>query len=46
MARHWDRPAWTALPLLSPGILAFLPMLIVGLWLGVQLKSLRIAKGV
>ncbi|OAN98151.1 DUF6691 family protein [Sulfitobacter geojensis] len=27
-------PAWTALPLLAPGTLAFLPMMLLGLWLG------------
>ena len=27
-------PAWTALPLLAPGTLAFLPMMVFGLWLG------------
>lgn len=32
-------PAWTALPLLSPGTLAFLPAMLVGLWLGGRLKS-------
>ena len=27
-------PAWTALPLLAPGTLVFLPAMLVGLWLG------------
>ncbi len=27
-------PAWTALPLLAPGTLVFLPMMLIGLWLG------------
>ena len=27
-------PAWTALPLLAPGTLAFLPAMLAGLWLG------------
>ena len=27
-------PAWTALPLLAPGTLAFLPAMVAGLWLG------------
>ena len=30
-------PAWTALPLLAPGTLAFLPAMLVGLWLGGRL---------
>ena len=38
-------PAWTALPLLSPAILVFLPMMLVGLWLGAQLKSMPVVKG-
>lgn len=33
-------PAWTALPLMSPGILVFLPMMLLGLWLGTQGKNL------
>lgn len=33
-------PAWTALPLLSPGILIFLPTMLLGLWLGARGKSL------
>ncbi|SDY68223.1 DUF6691 family protein [Citreimonas salinaria] len=35
-------PAWTALPLLAPGTLVFLPMLLLGLWLGAHGKSLSI----
>lgn len=33
-------PAWTALPLLAPGTLVFLPAMLLGLWLGTRLKSL------
>ncbi len=32
-------PAWTALPLLAPGTLAFIPAMIAGLWLGTRAKS-------
>lgn len=32
-------PAWTALPLLAPGTLAFVPAMLVGLWLGTKLKT-------
>lgn len=32
-------PAWTALPLLAPGMLVFLPAMIAGLWLGGHLKA-------
>ena len=32
-------PAWTALPLLAPGTLAFLPMMLLGLWLGGRVRS-------
>ena len=32
-------PAWTALPLLSPGVLIWLPAMIVGLWIGNRAKS-------
>ncbi|MEF9602286.1 MULTISPECIES: DUF6691 family protein [Paracoccus] len=41
-------PAWTALPLLSPGILTFLPMMLLGLWLGAGGRNLPllISKGV
>jgi uncharacterized membrane protein YedE/YeeE len=35
-------PAWTALPLLAPGTLVFLPMMLVGLWIGSHCKNLRI----
>ena len=35
-------PAWTALPLLTPGILIFLPAMLIGLWLGGRAKSLNI----
>ncbi|SDL40042.1 DUF6691 family protein [Paracoccus chinensis] len=33
-------PAWTALPLLAPGTLVFLPAMLAGLWLGTRIKSL------
>ncbi len=33
-------PAWTALPLLAPGTLAFLPAMLAGLWLGGRLQAL------
>lgn len=32
-------PALTALPLLAPGTLAFVPAMILGLWIGARLKS-------
>jgi uncharacterized membrane protein YedE/YeeE len=32
-------PAWTALPLLAPGTLAFLPAMLLGLWLGGRAKT-------
>ncbi len=32
-------PAWTALPLLAPGTLVFVPAMLVGLWLGAHGKS-------
>ena len=35
-------PAWTALPLLAPGTLVFLPMMLAGLWLGSHGKNLSI----
>jgi uncharacterized membrane protein YedE/YeeE len=41
-------PAWTALPLLAPGTLVFLPMMLAGLWLAAQGKNLstRTERGV
>ena len=33
-------PAWTALALLSPGALVFVPMMLLGLWLGDRAKRL------
>ena len=33
-------PAWTALPLLAPGTLIFLPAMLVGLWTGARIKGL------
>ena len=35
-------PAWTALPLMAPGTLAFIPMMLIGIVVGGQLKA-RIA---
>jgi uncharacterized membrane protein YedE/YeeE len=35
-------PAWTALALLAPGTLVFLPMMLAGLWLAAQGKNLSI----
>ena len=32
-------PAWTALPLMAPGTLAFVPAMLFGLWLGGRLKE-------
>ena len=32
-------PAWTALPLLAPGTLIFVPMMLAGLWIGGQIKA-------
>ncbi|KIT18118.1 DUF6691 family protein [Jannaschia aquimarina] len=32
-------PAWTALPLMAPGTLAFLPAMLFGLWLGGRAKA-------
>ncbi len=32
-------PAWTALPLLAPGTLVFLPAMLAGLWLGTRAGS-------
>ena len=31
-------PAWTALPLMAPGTLVFLPAMLLGLWLGGRAK--------
>ena len=31
-------PAWTALPLLASGTLVFLPMMLLGLWIGRRLR--------
>lgn len=36
-------PAFTALPLLSPGILAFFPALLIGMWAGRMAPSLTAA---
>ncbi|TFL18686.1 DUF6691 family protein [Jannaschia formosa] len=35
-------PAWTALPLLAPGTLVFVPAMLAGLWLGARASSLGI----
>lgn len=32
-------PAWTALPLLAPGTLVFLPAMLAGLWIGTRARS-------
>ena len=32
-------PAWTALPLLAPGTLVFVPAMLAGLWLGARIKA-------
>lgn len=32
-------PAWTALPLLAPGTLIFVPAMLLGLWLGARVRS-------
>ncbi|MDA8870171.1 YeeE/YedE family protein [Rhizobiaceae bacterium] len=32
-------PAWTALPLLAPGTLVFIPAMLIGLWLGSRAKG-------
>lgn len=37
-------PAWTALPLLTPGALAFIPAMLVGLWLGTRAKESALFK--
>jgi len=34
-------PAWTALPLLAPGTLVFVPAMLAGLWLGHRAKDAR-----
>jgi uncharacterized membrane protein YedE/YeeE len=39
-------PAWTALPLLAPGTLVFVPAMIAGLWLGrTGIPSILLTKG-
>lgn len=35
-------PAWTALPLLAPGTVVFLPAMLAGLWLGARAGTLDI----
>ncbi len=37
-------PAWTALPLLAPGTLVFVPAMLAGLWLGSHGKTLPILR--
>ncbi|WP_371154989.1 DUF6691 family protein [Jannaschia sp. 2305UL9-9] len=32
-------PAWTALPMLAPGTLIFVPAMLIGIWLGRQMKT-------
>lgn len=36
-------PAWTALPLMTPGILAFLPSMLIGMGLAMAIKNRRAA---
>lgn len=38
-------PAWTALPMLAPGTLAFIPAMLVGIWLGRRVKVLPMLQG-
>ena len=38
-------PAWTALPLLAPGTLVFVPAMIAGLWMGSRFKSSTLFAG-
>lgn len=38
-------PALTALPLLAPGTLVFVPAMLLGLWIGARLKFAPIMKG-
>ena len=38
-------PAWTALPLMAPGTLVFLPAMLLGLWLGGRAKSSTLFAG-
>ncbi|GGK19664.1 DUF6691 family protein [Salinarimonas ramus] len=38
-------PAITALPLMAPGTLVFVPMMILGLWAGVKVREARAATG-
>ena len=38
-------PAWTALPLLAPGTLVFLPAMLAGLWLGARIKAGGVLQG-
>lgn len=32
-------PAWTALPMMAPGTLIFVPMMLLGLWVGTHWRS-------
>lgn len=32
-------PAWTTLPMMTPGALAFVPAMLVGIWIGVFVRS-------
>ena len=32
-------PAWTALPLLAPGTLVFVPCMLIGLWIGTRWRT-------
>ena len=35
-------PAWTALPLLAPGTLVFMPAMLAGLWFGARARSVEL----
>lgn len=38
-------PAWTALPMLGPGTLVFVPAMLAGIWLGRRAKTAPLMKG-
>ncbi len=38
-------PAWTALPMLAPGTLAFVPAMLAGIWLGRRAKAAPAMRG-
>jgi len=37
-------PAWTALPMLTPGILVFLPAMLIGMGIARWMKNLQVAR--